>query len=67
MHTSYGIDLDDFVAGVRNLDHHGWLARLADRLNQSRAMLLGEMSRAFAQAHVAEAYTLTDQLKAVVR
>jgi predicted ATPase len=65
--ATYRIDLGDFVAGVGNLDHHGWLDRLATRLNQHRSVLLGEMARAFAGSYQTDAYALAEQLKAVLR
>lgn len=63
----YGIDTGDFVASVGNLDYHGWLDRLAKRLNQDRSILLGEMARAFAGSYSTDAYALAEQLKAIMR
>lgn len=59
----YGINLDDFTASLTHLDHHGWLARLGERLNQSQESLLAEFARVFALSHEMDAYVLTQQIK----
>jgi predicted ATPase len=63
MQDMYGINLADFMAQVSNLDHHGWFSRLAQKINQTRDVLLGEFARTYASAHETEAYILTQQLK----
>jgi len=46
--TTYGLDVDSFVAELAGVDHHGWFARLAERLGRDRVFLVGEACRAYA-------------------
>lgn len=59
----YGINLADFAAQINNLDHHGWIDRLAQRVNQTPDALLGEFARKYANSHETYAYLMTQQLK----
>lgn len=67
IHTTYGINLDDFSATVTHLDHHGWFERLAERINHDKASLLNEAARVYVQVHFAEAASLTEQLKSTLK
>ncbi|WP_257445985.1 ATP-dependent nuclease [Archangium lipolyticum] len=46
--TTYGLDVDSFLAELAGGDHHGWFDRLAERLGRDRAFLVGEACRAYA-------------------
>lgn len=47
--TTYGIDLDDFMAGMGPADHHEWPNRLAQKLNHNVDALLNELARVYAK------------------
>jgi predicted ATPase len=66
MRTNYHMDLPSFVATVNNIDPHGWFERLANRLNIDENNILGEVARAYANAHEVDALLLTQQLKAAL-
>lgn len=46
--STYGLDVDSFLAELAGVDHHGWFDRLADRVTRDRAFLVGEACRAYA-------------------
>ena len=48
MHSSYQLNLDDFIVRLANTDHHDWFEHLADYLNVGVPHLLGEVARAYA-------------------
>jgi len=64
---AYGVNLADFAAQTNNLDHHGWLDRLAQRVSQTPDALLGELARVYANAHENYAQAITEQLKATLK
>jgi len=64
MSETYGISWDDFVATLSGIDHHEWIARLAQRIDVDANILLGEISRVYASGIAeSEAVTLTNLLK----
>ncbi len=46
--STYGMDVDSFLAELAGVDHHGWFDRLAARVGRDRAFLVGEACRAYA-------------------
>jgi hypothetical protein len=68
LHSRYGVNLDDFRAGLYGTNHHDWFGRLAESLTLDKRSLMGEL----AQAYVAglpepQAFALTKQLKEATR
>ena len=64
MSETYGIPWDDFVATLSGIDHHDWIARLAQRIDVDGEMLLGEIARIYANGIAEfEAVTLINLLK----
>ena len=68
MEDRYGMLLDDFFAGLRNVDHHEWIPCLAGRVNVDESALLVELAGTYA-ASVSEndAVNLRDVLRESVR
>ena len=68
MEERYGVLLDDFFAGIGNVGHHEWIARLAGRVNVNESALLVELAGTYA-ASVSEndAVNLRDVLRESVR
>lgn len=48
--STYGIRLEDFMASVRNINHHAWFSRLADEINHDESSLTAELARIYAKA-----------------
>ena len=44
----YGVRLDDFFAGLGDVDHHEWMRRLADHVNVDEGAMLVELARIYA-------------------
>ncbi len=66
--TKYGVRLDDFLAGLGNIDHHVWIRRLASHVNVDESALLVDLASTYA-ANVREndAVSLRDVLRESVR
>ncbi len=61
---TYGISWDDFFATLSGINHHKWIARLAQRIDVDSEILLGEISRVYASGLTeAEVVTITNLLK----
>ena len=43
----YGLNIQDFSAGLAQIDHHQWCERLSQRLNMDRTAMVWELSKAF--------------------
>lgn len=68
IHSTYGLNLQDFVAGLGGVDHHEWCVRLAHRINVDKNALVFEMARAYAKGLAElDATSLRDQLKEASR
>lgn len=64
----YGINFKDFNSGLTGVDHHEWLKRLGERVNQNELALLAETARAYVGSlSEAEIVTLIDLLKEASR
>lgn len=65
--TTYGFNLDDFAATLGGVDHHVWLARLAQRTHMSEEAITQELARAYVRG-LSESYAhgLASQLKEAV-
>jgi predicted ATPase len=63
----YGVNMADFSAQTNNLDHHGWIDRLAQRVSQTPDALLSELARVYANSHENFAQAITEQLKATLK
>ena len=46
----YGILFRDFTATLSNVDHHSWMRRLAERIDQPVAVVLSQAARSYADA-----------------
>ncbi|MDE2981405.1 MAG: AAA family ATPase [Gemmatimonadota bacterium] len=66
--TRYGVHLDDFFAGLGNVNHHDWIPRLAIQVNVDARALLVELARTYA-SNVPEndAVNLRDVLRQSIR
>ena len=66
--TRYRVRLDDFFAGLGNVNHHDWIPHLARRVNVDESALLVELAGTYA-ACVSEndAVNLRDVLRASIR
>ncbi len=61
----YHINLDDFMAGLAEVDHHEWPKYLSEHINQNEMALLNEMARIYANnLDESETNSLTTLLKA---
>jgi predicted ATPase len=68
MQINYGVNLDDFKAGLPGIDHHGWFERLAIHVSQDEAALIREISRVYAKSLIEnEVNSLVTLLKESVR
>jgi hypothetical protein len=46
--SQYNINLDDFLATLRGVDHHDWLERLAKQVSHDEIALVSEMAQIYA-------------------
>lgn len=60
--TQYQLDVTDFLAGLKNVDHHEWFERLAHRVGRTRDFLVGEAARVYAKEVAGVARPLITQL-----
>ena len=66
--TRYGVHLDNFFAGLGDVNHHKWIQRLAGHVNVAESALLVELAATYASS-VSEndAVNLRDVLRESVR
>lgn len=64
----YGVRLNDFFAGLGNVDHHEWIRQLANHVNVDESALLVELAGAYtASVSENDAVNLRDVLRESVR
>jgi len=68
LQQAYNVNIVDFAASVTGIDHHHWFGRLADHVNQDKAVIIAEAARAYAKnIPETDASTLTTLLKEAAR
>lgn len=68
MTSNYGVNLDDFMVTLAEVDHHDWFERLADHVSLDRSALICETSRVYARGVLENvANSLVMQLKESIR
>jgi hypothetical protein len=66
--ATYGVDLIDFLAVQKDVDHHNWLRLLADRANLDEIAIVYEVARAYVNGlQDAELSSLTQGLQEASR
>jgi len=66
--ATYGVDLVDFLAVQKDVDHHNWLRLLADRANLNEIAIVCEVARAYVNGlQDAELSSLTEGLQEASR
>lgn len=64
----YDVDIDDFFAQVRGLDHHQWLGRLAQIVHTTKPALLTQLAKVYVAALPEnEVVPLAELLKATIK